>query len=210
MSKFAQIRQLGKNIDLNMPLANQKNVTFIEYISICIARIGGVLVTSLGTVANTFVYECYYGQVAGMTANRLAGITLVQTTITTVLSYLVGAVVAIIAHKWKTKWGRYRQWYLICLVPVFVITVLNYFIPTTFGETGMIGFRYVLAILSTVFNGFNNLGTISLRLFLLTLRKKRQWQRFGRFFIISDTAAHISTPSLTANYLRTEQSRACI
>lgn len=159
MSKFAQIRQSGKNLDLNTPVTSQKSVTLIEYISICLARIGGVLVTTLGTVANTFIYECYYGQVAGMTADRLANITLVQTTITTVLAYLVGAIVAIVAHKWKTKWGRYRQWYLICLVPVFIITILNYVIPTTLGETGMIGFRYVLAILSTIFNGFNNLGT---------------------------------------------------
>lgn len=159
MAKYAQLKQLGKNINPNVSLERQNNVTLIEYISICIARFGGVLVTSLGTVANTFVYECYYGQIAGMNAERLADITFVQTTITTILAYFVGVIVAVVAHKWKSRWGRYRQWYLICLVPIFAITVLNYVIPTNFGETGMIGFRYVLAILSTIFNGFNNLGT---------------------------------------------------
>ncbi|HZJ75318.1 MAG TPA: MFS transporter [Clostridia bacterium] len=158
MSRLLNLRESGKNLNPDIPLELQNNVTLIEYISICLARIGGVLITTLATISNTFIYECYYEQVASMTAEKLAHITFIQTTITTVLAYFVGAVVAIVAHKWKSRWGRYRQWYLICLVPVFVITVLNYVIPTSLDETGMIMFRYILAILSTIFTGFNNLG----------------------------------------------------
>lgn len=152
-----ELKQSGKNIDHSMPLELQKNVTLIEYISITLARIGGILVSTLGGISSTFVYECYYGRV-GVTSDDLADISLVQTTITTILGYMFGVIVATVAHKWKSKWGRYRQWYLICTVPVFVLTVLNYVVPVSFDRTGMIAFRYVLAILGTIFGGFNNLG----------------------------------------------------
>ncbi len=201
MSKFAQLRQSGKNIDPGIPLELQNNVTFIEYISICIARIGGVLVTTLGTVANTFVYECYYRQVEGMDATRLADIAFIQTTITTVLSYFIGALVAIVAHKWKSKWGRYRQWYLICLVPVFVLTVLNYVIPSNLGETGMIGFRYALAILSTIIGGFNNLGINIPQVISPNFKEKKTvatlWQIF---YYLGYGAAYVYTFAYGALY----------
>lgn len=152
------LKTSGKHIDPGIPLEQQRNVTLIEYISICIARVAGVLVSTLGGLASTFTYEIYYGSI-NVGSEEIADITAVQTTITTVLAYLVGLLVAVTAYKWKTKWGRYRQWYLICLIPVFLLTVLNYYVPTELDKHGMIIFRYVLAILSTFFSAFNNLGT---------------------------------------------------
>jgi len=148
-----------KNGKMNeSPLQEKRYVTKIEYVSICLVRAGAIMVSTLSGLAATFTYELYYGQV-GVTADELANIQGLQTTITTVLSYGTGLLISIIAHKWVTKWGRYRQWYLIGLVPVFLLTLLNYYIPTGWEKTEMIAFRYVLAILSTIFGGFNNLGT---------------------------------------------------
>lgn len=155
--KFREMLSWGKNIDPAIPLEQQRNVTLIEYISICLARIGSILVSTLSGLASTFAYEVYYGSI-NVGSDEIADINAIQTTITTVLAYAVGLVVAIVAHKWKSKWGRYRQWYLICLVPVFALTVLNYVVPTDFDKQGMILFKYILAILSTVVNAFNGLG----------------------------------------------------
>lgn len=159
-SKGGKIREMlswGKNIDPSIPLEQQRNVTLIEYISICLARIGAILVSTLSGLASTFAYEVYYGSI-NVGSDEIADINAIQTTITTVLTYAVGLLVAVVAHKWKSKWGRYRQWYLICLVPVFVLTILNYVVPTDFDKQGMILFKYILAILSTVICAFNNLG----------------------------------------------------
>ncbi len=156
-SKFREMLSWGKNIDHSIPLEHQRNVTLIEYISICLARIGSILVSTLGGLASTFAYEVYYGSI-NVGSDEIADINAIQTTITTVLSYAVGLLVAIVAHKWKSKWGRYRQWYVICLIPVFTLTILNYVVPTDFDKQGMILFKYILAILSTIINAFNGLG----------------------------------------------------
>ncbi|NMP37975.1 MAG: MFS transporter [Clostridiales bacterium] len=150
-------RESGKNLDPSVSLEQQKNVTAIEYVSICLARIGSVLVSTLSGLAATFAYEVYYGSI-NVGSEEIARINAVQTTITTLLTYAVGLLAAVVAYKWKSKWGRYRQWYVICLVPVFVLTVLNYFVPTGMDKEGMIAFKYILAILSTFFSAFNNLG----------------------------------------------------
>ena len=157
MTKIKEMLTWGKNIDPKTPLELQRNVTLIEYISICLARIGGILVSTLSGLASTFAYEVYYGSI-NVGSDEIADINAIQTTITTVLSYAVGLAVAIVAHKWKSKWGRYRQWYLICLIPVFTLTILNYVVPTGFDKQGMILFKYVLAVLSTIINAFNGLG----------------------------------------------------
>ncbi len=155
--KLREMRSWGKNIDPSIPLEQQRNVTLIEYVSICLARMGSVLVSTLSGLASTFAYEVYYGSI-NVGSDEIADIDAIQTTITTVLSYIVGLVVAVVAHKWKSKWGRYRQWYIICLIPVFTLTILNYVVPTDFDKQGMILFKYVLAILSTIINAFNGLG----------------------------------------------------
>ena len=157
VSKFREMLSWGKNLDPSIPLEHQRNVTLIEYISICVARMGAILVSTLSGLASTFAYEVYYGSI-NVGSDEIADINALQTTITTVLAYAVGLVVAIVAHKWKTKWGRYRHWYLICLVPVFTLTILNYVVPTDFDKQGMILFKYILAILSTIICAFNNLG----------------------------------------------------
>lgn len=156
-TKFREVRSWGKNINPSIPLEQQRNVTLIEYISICLARIGSILVSTLGGLASTFAYEVYYGSI-NVGSEEIADINAIQTTITTVLAYAVGLLVAVVAHKWKSKWGRYRQWYIICLIPVFTLTILNYVVPTDFDKQGMILFKYILAILSTVINAFNGLG----------------------------------------------------
>lgn len=153
---FKRFRESGKHLDGSRPLELQHNITAIEYVSLSISRFGQVLVSTLSSISSTFTYECYYGSV-GIQSDELASISAIQTTITTILGYVVGLLVAAVAHKWKSKWGRYRPWYLIGAVPVFALTILNFVIPD-FGHDGMISFRYVLAILSTIFTGFNNLG----------------------------------------------------
>ena len=158
MAKFKEMKMWGKNLDPNSPLENQRNVTLLEYISICIARIGGMLVTTVtGTLAVAYGHELYYGSI-GMPAKRIADVMAVQTTMTNIAGILAGLLAAVIVQRWHTKWGRYRQWYLICLIPVFVQTVLYFYIPQGWSETAMIWFKYILAVFTTVFTTFNNLG----------------------------------------------------
>ncbi|MCR5207260.1 MAG: MFS transporter, partial [Eubacterium sp.] len=61
-------------------------------------------------------------------------------------------------QKWKTRWGRYRQWYIICLVPMFVLTVLFFYVPQGWTVKQMILFRYGIACSQSVINCFNNFG----------------------------------------------------
>lgn len=118
-------RTTGKNLDLDRPLEEQRNVTFIEYISVCLSKMGTVLVSTLSGMSTAgFLYGLYY--VNAFTSMDVAKISAMQTTITFFLGYIVGAIVAVVAYKWKSKWGRYRQWYLICAIPLFAITILNY------------------------------------------------------------------------------------
>ena len=61
MGKLAEIRSRGKNLDPNIPLEEQQNVTFIERVSLIIARVGGMFGTTLtGTLASTFLYELFF------------------------------------------------------------------------------------------------------------------------------------------------------
>ncbi len=156
--KFAELRSSGKHIDPSIPLEEQKNVTFIEYISICLARVGGMFGTTLtGTLAATFLYELYFGPV-GVSSGQIASISARQTTITTIIGLAMPLIAGVVVQKWKSRWGRYRQWYIICLIPIFILTVSFYWVPSGWTVRQMTWLRYAIAALQTVFNAFNNLG----------------------------------------------------
>ena len=135
-----------------------KYITKFEYVCIMLSRIGGMFGTTLtGTLASAFVYELYFGPV-GVSADEIKHILAVQTTLTTVLGIAIGAVSGIIVQKWKTRWGRYRHWYIICLVPIFGLTALYFYVPAGWTIQQMTLFRYGIACCQTVFNTFNNFG----------------------------------------------------
>lgn len=139
-------------------LAEQKYVTKIEYVSLIIARIGGMFGTTLtGTLAATFLYELYFVGTP-MTNDGIAGMSRITTTITTILGLAMPLIAGIVVQKWKSKWGRYRQWYIICLLPIFVLTISFYYVPKGWTVEQMCMFRYILMALQAVFNTFNNLG----------------------------------------------------
>ena len=141
-----------------LPPEQGKNVTTFEYVCLALARIGGMFGTTLtGTLAAAFLHELYFGP-QGVDATRIAKIMGVQTTITTIAGIVIGLVAGIVVQKWKSRWGRYRQWYIICLVPIFTLTVLYFYVPQGWTVQQMILFRYGIALCQTVFNAFNNYG----------------------------------------------------
>ena len=141
-----------------LPSDTGKNVTTFEYICLMLARIGGMFGTTLtGTLATAFLHELYYGPV-GVESDQIAKILAVQTTITTVAGIVFGLVAGVVVQKWKSRWGRYRQWYIICLVPIFALTVLYFWVPKGWSVQQMTLLRYCVACCQTVFNAFNNLG----------------------------------------------------
>ncbi len=155
-----------------LPSDTGKNVTTFEYVCLSLARIGGMFGTTLtGTLAAAFLHELYFGP-AGVGSDQIARILAVQTTLTTVVGILIGLVVGVVVQKWKTRWGRYRQWYIICLIPIFVLTVLYFYVPKSW-TAAAVGpdpvaaadalrnltlFRYGIALCQTIFNAFNNVG----------------------------------------------------
>lgn len=141
-----------------LPVDSAKHITRFEYICIMLARIGGQFGSTLtGTLAATFLLELYFGPV-GVDAKEIADIQALQTILTTVLSIMFGIVAGVIVQKWKSRWGRYRQWYIICLVPTFILTVLFFYVPKGMTVYQMTMFRYAIVCCQTVFNIFNNLG----------------------------------------------------
>ena len=135
-----------------------KCVTKFEYVCLILARVGGMFGTTLtGTLATAFLHELYYGPV-GVSADKIAKIGAGMTTLTTLLGIVVGLFAGVIVQKWKTRWGRYRQWYIICLVPIFATTVLYFWVPKGWTVQQMIILRYTVACCQTVFNIFNNFG----------------------------------------------------
>ena len=135
-----------------------KHISKFEYICVMLSRIGGMFGTTLtGTLAAAFLHELYYGPV-GVPSDEIASILAVQTTLTTICSVLFGAIAGIIVQKWKSRLGRYRQWYFICLVPMFMLTVFFFYVPEGWSVEQMTLFRYGIACCQTVFNIFNNLG----------------------------------------------------
>ncbi len=156
MSKSAKaIAAKPKN---SLPSDSGKHISKFEYVCIMLARIGGQFGSTLtGTLAAAFLHELYFGP-AGVGSDEIADILRIQTTLTTVFSVLCGLFAGFIVQKWKTRWGRYRQWYIICLIPTFTLTVLFFYVPKGFTVEQMILFRYGIACCQTVFNTFNNLG----------------------------------------------------
>ena len=141
-----------------LPADTEKNVTRFEYVCLMLARIGGMFGTTLtGTLAAAFLHELYYGPV-GVDSDGVAKLLAVQTTLTTVTGILFGIVAGIVVQKWKSRWGRYRQWYIICLAPMFLLTVLFFWVPKGWSVRDMTILRYTIACAQTVFNLFNNLG----------------------------------------------------
>ena len=141
-----------------LPPEQGKNVTTFEYVCLALARIGGMFGTTLtGTLAAAFLHELYFGP-QGVDSEELAKIMGVQTTLTTIASIVFGLVAGIIVQKWKSRWGRYRQWYIICLVPIFVLTILFFYVPQGWTLQQMILFRYGVVLCQTIFNIFNNFG----------------------------------------------------
>ena len=141
-----------------LPSNEGKYITKFEYVCIMLARIGGQFGTTLtGTLAAAFLHELYFGPV-GVSSEEIASILAIQSTITTVAGIAVGAIAGIIVQKWKTRWGRYRQWYIICLIPIFALTVLYFYVPEGWTVQQMTLFRYGIACCQTIFNTFNNFG----------------------------------------------------
>ncbi len=135
-----------------------KYITKFEYVCIMLARIGGMFGTTLtGTLATAFLYELYFGP-AGVDADYVPHVTAVQATITTILSLIVGFVSSVYVQGFRSRWGRYRPWYIICLVPIFLCTVLYFYVPEGWTVQQMTLLRYGIASAQTVFNAFNNFG----------------------------------------------------
>lgn len=135
-----------------------KYISKFEYFCVMLSRIGGMFGTTLtGTLATAFLHELYFGP-KGVDSDGIAEILAVQTTLTTILGIVIGAVSGIIVQKWKTRWGRYRQWYIICLVPMFALTALFFYVPEGWDVQQLTLFRYCIACCQTVFNAFNNFG----------------------------------------------------
>lgn len=133
-----------------------KYVTKFEYVCIILARFGGIFGATLtGSLATAFLHELYYGPV-GVSADRIAKIGSGMTTLATICGIVAGLVAGIIVQKWKTKWGRYRQWYLICALPIFVTTVLYFWVPKGWTVQQMILLRYAVACCQTVLNVVNS------------------------------------------------------
>ena len=142
----------------NALTGNEKYVTKLEYVCIMLQRIGGMFGTTLtGTLARAFLHELYFGPV-GVNSTEIAKILSVQTTLTTVVGILIGLLAGFTAQKWKSRWGRFRQWNIICLVPIFTLTVLYFYVPKGWSVEQMTMLRYGIALFQTVFNAFNTFG----------------------------------------------------
>ena len=144
------------------PLAGQpekKYISKIEYVSLIVARIGGMFGTTLtGTLAATFLYELFFADFPQVDTKQIASISAAQTTIATVLGIIMPLVAGVIVQKWKTKWGRYRQWYLIIMIPYFLLTISFYWVPKGWTVEQMTWLRYSIAAMQTVLNAFNTLS----------------------------------------------------
>lgn len=161
-------------------LQEKKSVTKIEYISLIISRIGSVCATTLtGTLATTFLYELFFvGK--DIDSDGIARMSAIQTTITTILGLVMPVVAGVIVQKWKSKWGRYRQWYIICSIPIFVLTVSFYWVPKGWSIEQMCIFRYILMATQTFFNSFNGLSQNLMQVITPNYKEKKSiatlWQ----------------------------------
>lgn len=133
-----------------------KYISKFEYFCILLSRAGGMFGTTLtGSLAAAFLHELYYGPV-GVNSEEIASILAVQTTLTTICSILFGIIGGYLVQKWRTPLGRYRHWYFICLIPMFVLTISYFYVPQGWSIQQMNLLRYGIACGQTVFNVFNN------------------------------------------------------
>ncbi|MBO5934231.1 MAG: MFS transporter [Clostridia bacterium] len=145
-----------KNKTKTVQTSDGKYISKFEYFCILLSRAGGMFGTTLtGTLAAAFLHELYYGPV-GVSSEEIASILAVQTTLTTICSILFGIIGGYIIQKWHTSLGRYRHWYFICLVPMFLLTVFYYYVPKGWSIPEMNMLRYAIACGQTVFNIFCN------------------------------------------------------
>jgi len=150
-----------KNAAVSPLLADgeKRCITKLEYASLIIARVGGMFGTTLtGTLAATFLYELFFADFPEVGTSKIANISAMQTTITTVLGILMPLVAGIIVQKWKTRWGRYRHWYLIIMIPYFLLTISFYWVPKGWTVEQMTWLRYGIAATQTILNAFNTLS----------------------------------------------------
>lgn len=132
-----------------------KHISNFEYVCVMLARAGGQFGSTLtGTLAAAFLLELYFGPV-GVNSLEIAKISAVQTTLTTILGIAMGVVTGLVVQRWKTRFGRYRHWYFICLIPTFVLTALYFYVPEGWTVQQMTAFRYIIACCQTVLNAFN-------------------------------------------------------
>lgn len=208
---------MGKKKDPALKSPLNRNVTTIEYISLLFSRVGGVFATTLtGTLATAFLHELYFGP-AGIKSEGIASILKIQTTITTVAGLLIGLLAGVIVQKWKTKWGRYRQWYIICSIPMLALTVLYFYCPeiltyhaaryvtengvrtlvydySGWGFSNMVLLRYGIALFQTVFNAFNNLGQNLSQVISPNIEEKKKIATFWQiFYYLGYGAAYLAT-----------------
>ncbi len=133
-----------------------KHISKFEYVCILLSRAGGMFGTTLtGTLAAAFLHELYYGPV-GVDAEGIASILAVQTTLTTICSILFGIICGYVVQNWRTRLGRYRHWYFICLIPVFILTISYFYVPKGWSIQQMNMLRYAIACGQTIFNIFSN------------------------------------------------------
>lgn len=174
-----------------------KYITKFEYICIMLARIGGQFGTTLtGTLAAAFLHELYFGP-AGVSSDEIAEILAVQSTLTTVLGIAIGAISGIIVQKWKSRWGRYRQWYIICLAPIFLLTVFYFYVPEGWTVQQMTLFRYGIACCQTIFNTFNNYGQNVVQVISPNHKEKKMLLQYGSYPTTSVTVERILQHSFT-------------
>ena len=151
---FGDDTMLKRKSDL-VQTSDGKYISKFEYVCILLSRAGGMFGTTLtGSLAAAFLHELYYGPV-GVSAEEIASILAVQTTLTTICSILFGIIGGYIVQKWRTRFGRYRHWYFICLLPVFILTVSYFYVPQGWSIQQMNMLRYAIACGQTVFNVFS-------------------------------------------------------
>lgn len=156
---FKNKKTSSSEIPKNALTGNEgKYISKFEYFCVMLSRIGGMFGTTLtGTLATAFLHELYFGPV-GVDSDSIADILAVQTTMTTILGIAMGAISGMIIQKFRTRWGRYRHWYVICLIPIFTLTALYFYVPQGWTIQQMTLFRYGIACCQTIFNAFNNAG----------------------------------------------------
>ena len=151
-------KTVTKTQDNTLLTTDGKYISKFEYFCVLLSRAGGMFGTTLtGSLAAAFLHELYYGPV-GVDAEGIAEILAVQTTITTICSILIGVLAGVLVQKWKTRFGRYRHWYFICLIPTFLFTVMYFYVPQGWSIQQMNVLRYSIACCQTVFNALNNLS----------------------------------------------------